>query len=224
MLLAAPAWAGIGVILQYSGVISAKAADGKLRVLQLRSEVDQGDTLFTEKDSYALVKFHDGGQLTLRPNSSIRLDAFQFDAAKPEKDNAVFSLLRGGFRALTGLIGKRNRDNYRMTTPSATIGIRGTHYGGLECRGADCAGLEGAKRPAEDGLYVDVVEGAIEVKNGGGTQVVGAGQFGMVPDAQSPLQFLPTDPGVRFAPPPGAKTAENNGPPRNQDMDCVVGP
>ena len=31
-------------------------------------------------------------------------------------------------RAITGLIGKRNRDNYRLTTTTATIGIRGSGF------------------------------------------------------------------------------------------------
>lgn len=227
LALCLPAWAGVGVLLQYSGVVSARSTDGKVRVLSLRSAVEQGDTLYTEKDSYALIKFNDGGQLTLRPLSSISLDAYQFEPDKPEKDNAVFHLLKGGFRAITGLLGKRSRNNYRMVTPSATIGIRGTHYGGLECHGADCAGLEGVKRPPGDGLFVDVVEGAIEVKNAGGSQTLGAGQYGVVPNSQTVMQLLPVPPaGVRFTPPPGGKSVEGNGPEgagRNKDMDCVVG-
>lgn len=225
LALCLPAWAGVGVLLQYSGVVSARSTDGKVRVLSLRSAVEQGDTLYTEKDSYALIKFNDGGQLTLRPLSSISLDAYQFEPAKPEKDNAVFHLLKGGFRAITGLLGKRSRENYRMVTPSATIGIRGTHYGGLECR-AECAGLEGAKRPATDGFYVDVVEGAVEVKNAGGSQVLGAGQAGVVQDAQTMLQLLPAPPaGVRFTPPPGGQKApESNGIGRQENADCIVAP
>ncbi len=51
---------------------------------------------------------------------------------------AFFSLLKGGFRSISGLIGKVNHDEYQVTTPVATIGIRGTDYLVVICD-ATCA-------------------------------------------------------------------------------------
>lgn len=42
--------------------------------------------------------------------------------------HAFFRLLKGGFRTVSGLIGKANPQDYRVSTPVATIGIRGTDY------------------------------------------------------------------------------------------------
>ena len=42
--------------------------------------------------------------------------------------HAFFSLLKGGFRTVSGLIGKINHEDYSVATPVATIGIRGTDY------------------------------------------------------------------------------------------------
>lgn len=48
---------------------------------------------------------------------------------------AFFRLVKGGFRSVSGLIGKLNREDYRVSTPVATIGIRGTSYSARICEG-----------------------------------------------------------------------------------------
>lgn len=54
---------------------------------------------------------------------------------------AFFRLVKGGFRSVSGLIGKLNREDYRVSTPVATIGIRGTSYSARICEG-DCEDRE----------------------------------------------------------------------------------
>jgi hypothetical protein len=117
-----------GTIAQLSGPLLAKKADGAVRVLSLRSEVESGDTLVTEKNTYALVKFVDNSEITLKPGTTFKVENFAFDAAKPDGDQASFSLVKGGLRSVTGLLGKRNKEKFSMKTPSATIGIRGTTF------------------------------------------------------------------------------------------------
>ncbi|MES2130689.1 MAG: FecR family protein [Pseudomonadota bacterium] len=118
----------VGSITNLSGPLMAKKADGVVKVLALRSEVEQGDTLVSEKNTYAQVKFIDNSEITLRPNSSFKVDNFSFDAGKPDGDNASFTLVKGGLRSVTGLLGKRNKEKFALKTPSATIGIRGTTF------------------------------------------------------------------------------------------------
>ncbi|USX28467.1 FecR family protein [Oxalobacteraceae bacterium OTU3CINTB1] len=117
-----------GTITQLSGPLLAKKADGAVRVLSLRSEVESGDTLMTEKNTYALVKFIDNSEITLKPGTTFKVENFAFDAGKPDGDQASFSLVKGGLRSVTGLLGKRNKEKFSMKTPSATIGIRGTTF------------------------------------------------------------------------------------------------
>ena len=128
-------WAGlamaaqvVGSITNLSGPLMARKADGVVKVLAMRSEVEQGDTLVSEKNTYAQVKFIDNSEITLRPNSSFKVDNFSFDAGKPDGDNASFTLVKGGLRSVTGLLGKRNKEKFALKTPSATIGIRGTTF------------------------------------------------------------------------------------------------
>lgn len=128
--LASPGWAAqvAGAIVQLSGPLLAKNADGAVRVLSMHSAVESGDTLLTEKKTYAMVKFIDNSEITLKPGTTFKVENFSYDAGKPDGDSAVFNLFKGGLRAVTGLLGKRNKEKFALKTPNATIGIRGTTF------------------------------------------------------------------------------------------------
>jgi hypothetical protein len=145
-LLAAEVAGQVGYM---SGVLVAQRADGTLKVMAPKSQVLEGDVLATSKNGYAQVKMNDGTQMTLRPESNLKIEAFQFKKDKPQADNAVFRLLKGGFRTVTGLIGKRgNPDAYRLRASSATIGIRGTDFTTRLCADKDCDGAAVPKAAA----------------------------------------------------------------------------
>jgi hypothetical protein len=130
LLATAFAWAGqvAGTVVHLSGPLMARKADGTVKVLALKSEVESGDTLVSEKNTYAQLRFIDNSEITLRPGTTFRIENFAYDAGKPEADSAAFSLVKGGLRSITGLLGKRNKEKFSMKTPSATIGIRGTTF------------------------------------------------------------------------------------------------
>jgi hypothetical protein len=117
-----------GTVVNLSGPLLAKKADGTVKVLSLKSEVEQGDMLISEKGTYARIKFVDNSEITLRPNTQFKIENFSYDEAKPEADNAFFTLIKGGLRSITGALGKRNREKVGINTPTATIGIRGTTF------------------------------------------------------------------------------------------------
>lgn len=125
-----PVWAGetAGTVTHLSGPLLAKKQDGTVKILAQKSVVEQGDTLVSEKNTYAQIKFIDKSEITLRPNSQLKIDSFSYDEAKPDGDGAVFNLIKGGLRAVTGLLGKRNSERVNFNTPTATIGIRGTIF------------------------------------------------------------------------------------------------
>ncbi len=131
-LLCLAAFAGAaqvaGTVMNLNGPLLAKKADGSAKILAVKSEVEQGDTLVTEKNTYALIKFIDNSEITLRPGTTFTVDKFTFDAGKADDDSASFTLIKGGLRSLTGLLGKRNKERFSMKTPAATIGIRGTTF------------------------------------------------------------------------------------------------
>lgn len=212
-----------GKITHLAGLLSATRTDGQKKLLGVDSTVSKGDLLTTEKDTYARIKFFDGSEMVLRPNSQLQIDDFRFNQADPEKNNMVLSMLKGGLRAITGLIGKRNPDSVRFGTPTSTIGIRGTHFGALFCQG-DCGGLQAAGGGAlPDGLHVDVVDGAIAVSNRAGEVVFNAGQFGFIRDASTLPTIVPREGGIRITIP--SSISRNNAVGRvgvGQSADCVA--
>ena len=117
-----------GSVINLSGPLLVKKPDGAVKVLSIKSEVQQGDTLISEKNTYARIKFLDSSEITLQPNTQFKIEKFAFDEAKPDRDNAFFTLLRGGLRSITGALGKRSHDKIIFNTPTATVGIRGTTF------------------------------------------------------------------------------------------------
>ena len=118
----------VGVVAHLSGPLLDRKADGSVKVLGLKSEVENGDTLVSEKNTYAQIRFVDNHEITLQPGTTFRIENFNYDAGKPEADSAAFNLVKGGLRSITGLLGKRNKERFSLKTPSATIGIRGTTF------------------------------------------------------------------------------------------------
>lgn len=185
-----------GEITHLSGTLSTQQADGTKKLLGVKSEVQEGDTLTTEAGTYARVKFADGGEVVLRPNSQLKIQSYSYNVAKPENDSIVLSMFKGGLRAITGLLGKRSRDKVSFQTATATIGIRGTNFGALLCQN-DCANVPTTSgRPPANGLHVDVTEGVIVVSNDKGRIEVNAGQFGFVADQDTPPTLVPPSEGV----------------------------
>ena len=232
MCVGAHAWAGqvAGTVMQLSGPLMAKKADGKVKILAIKSEVEQGDTLLTEKETYALIKLIDNSEITLKPNSSFVIEQFSYVAEQPDGDRAIFSLLKGGLRSVTGLLGKRNKERFEMKTPAATIGIRGTTFVATYVPPSAPAAPTVTPPPGgtrAPGLYVQVLDGLIHVTNPAGTQNFAAGQFGYTPNFRQPPVMLPVNPGIPFTPPPvfsssssGPGSAAGSGKPAA--IDCVV--
>jgi hypothetical protein len=138
-----------GKIGYMSGTLIAKRADGSVKVMGRNAEVKSGDMLETSGASFAQVLMNDGTKMTLRPNSNLKIEVFQFKKEAPKDDSAVFRLLKGGFRTVTGLVGKRgNPDAYKLKASTATIGIRGTDFTSRLCVNKDCNDEAPAAQPA----------------------------------------------------------------------------
>jgi len=203
MPLVAIAAGEAGTVMNVNGAVTAKGADGTLKVLAPKATVFSGDNLFTGKESYARIKFIDGAEIILRSNSNFKVENYNFDEKEPAKDSAGFNLLKGSLRALSGSIGKRgDPDSYGIKTPTATAGIRGTAFGLLFCKG-DCSEVPTPTgTPPEDGLHVDVEQGTVILKNGGGSLLLNAGQYGYVKDNNVVPATVPPEKAVPITLPP----------------------
>lgn len=218
-----PLWAAAGAVTQLSGTLSVQKPDGSIRILSQKSDITPGDVINTQRDSFAQIKFGDGAQVTLKSNTSVKIENFNFTQEEPQKDSFFYKLVKGGLRAVSGLVGKRgDPDAYKLGTETATIGIRGTTFGADDCTGASagqgpCSGLEAA-------VYVSVSDGEIIASNNAGSVNFLAGQFGVMDSIERRPRFLSTDPGLQFTPPASFVQSLTGGSSVNsgRSLECVV--
>jgi hypothetical protein len=160
------------------------------------------DTITTAEASRAQLLMLDGAKIAIRPNSRVRIDEFAFPSgatAAPGQaivttrdDRSVSSLLKGGFRTITGAIGKDHEESYEVRTPVGVLGIRGTSFAVLLCRG-DCGF---APEPMADGLYIGVTDGVVFFRNEHGEIEIRAGEFVFIPLVEQRPRRLQTPPAV----------------------------
>ncbi|MDH3713054.1 MAG: FecR family protein [Gammaproteobacteria bacterium] len=190
-----------GQIVITTSDLRASRDDGSERALGRRSVIYEGDTLITGENGIAQVRMVDGALLSLRRETRFKIEEFKYGDVRENEERGFFSLLRGGFRTITGAIGQVVKQAYRVSTPVATIGIRGTHYGLRLCTDGDCAS-EGVD---ENGLFGGVVDGSISSRNDAGSSNFANDEYFHVADVGSVADSLLAPPGVVFGsdlPPP----------------------
>jgi hypothetical protein len=122
-------YAAIAGRVQYvHGKVQLTTATGVTHAIRKGDAVNEGDTLISEPTASAQIRMEDGGMVAMRPDTRLKIDRFSFDGQQDGSERSFFSVVKGGFRAITGEIGKENKANYRITTPATTIGIRGTDH------------------------------------------------------------------------------------------------
>ncbi len=107
-------------------VVQATRAIGAAgsRMLVTRGPVYMGDTIRTGARGEAQIELADDTRLVVGPNSSMVVDSFVFDSKGKAKDVAL-NAVRGTFRFITG---SSRKSAYKIITPTATIGVRGTEF------------------------------------------------------------------------------------------------
>jgi len=129
------AFANTGNVNFAIGNITVTNANGNQRPLTKGTEIRSGDKVASGSDGRAQIRFSDGAFVSLQPNTEFNIREYRFNGAADGSESALFGLLKGAMRTVTGLVGRTNRDKYQIATPTATIGIRGT--GGLISIAAD---------------------------------------------------------------------------------------
>jgi len=115
-------------VLVAAGALAAVGHEGTRRLLATGGPLYAGDTLESGADAHAVLAFRDNTRVTVQPATRVRIDDFVYDPADPAEGRFLLTLVKGGLRAFTGLIGKINPKHAVYRTPTATIGIRGTGF------------------------------------------------------------------------------------------------
>jgi len=185
----------IGHIIYSTGEIQA-TNNGESRDLKRGSTIVEGDTIKSGSSTRSQLRMADGALIALRPNTEFSFEKYQYRENDDANNSSIFNLIKGGFRTISGLIGKKSKQNYRVKTTIATIGIRGTHYGLTLCQQNDCN--EGKNHDIKDGLYGSVIDGEITAANETGEYVFSNDEFFHVVSSKTEPRSLLRPPGVIF--------------------------
>ena len=147
--------------------------NGKLSPLKKGDTVQAGDTIVTGATSNAQLRMTDGAIIAIRSQTEFKINEYQFNGKADGSEKASLSLVKGGVRAVTGVIGRENRDNLKVDAVVATVGIRGTGFNIVYCQ-SSCTGAD--KALAKNGLYAGVFEGKVTVANQTNSGVYGVNE------------------------------------------------
>lgn len=126
-LAAAPAAiaAAVGEVTFAAGDARIEGATGKLA---RGAQVEVGQTVVTGVGGHVHIRFVDDAFVAVRPNSQLTVDDYQYDPANAAANRVKFTLRSGTGRLITGKAGQANKQGFRLNTPMAAIGVRGTDF------------------------------------------------------------------------------------------------
>lgn len=135
-LVASVAWASLPVRAETSivgrvslavGAIHRIAADGQRTPLKLGDTLRERDRIVTGADALAMIVFVDQARLALRPDTEVWIKAYRIDPSGVDTQLDL-ELLRGTVRQISGRAAQAQPDRFRLNTPIAAIGVRGTDF------------------------------------------------------------------------------------------------
>ena len=156
---------GVGKVLLSFGKNHAITAEGELRLLKRKSEIFDQETLQTGPRGRLQVRFSDDSMLSLKPNTRYAIQQYEFNKAAPTESKAFYKLIKGGMRTISGKIGKVDREDYKLETVVATIGIRGTEFEVLQ---------------NAEGMWLGVSDGKVFAESDQTSELIGSGGYAFV--------------------------------------------
>ncbi len=124
-----------GMVVASRGEVIAMSNGGS-RELKQGDFIYQNDEIMTSNRSFAVLQFVDGAKVTVRPDSTLIIEQYLY--AGNDNDEATLNLVSGGLRVITGAMAKTNPENYKVRTPVALMGVRGTEFSVYLCGDTVC--------------------------------------------------------------------------------------
>jgi hypothetical protein len=172
---------GAAVVQEFKGDVRAGTTPAQSKPVAPNQRVLSGTSVITAPGSRVTLRFDDGQVVALHENTEFRIAEFYYRPQEPTADRAVFVLLRGALRVVTGKLGKRNHDAFALQVPQAMLGIRGTDF------------MVAIFNPT----YLSVLKGTVAATNVAGTVAFGAQTFGSIATSSTlavsvPASVLPS--------------------------------
>ena len=130
---------GISVVHQHDGYRGVQ--------LQRGDPVYTGDRIETQSNGHVHLRFSDDALVSVRPNSRLKIQRYDYNPSKPSESTVKFELEEGVARAISGRAAEEARDRFRLNTPIAAIGVRGTDF-------VVSAGIEATRAKVNEGAII----------------------------------------------------------------------
>ena len=129
-LVGGAVWAAaapVGHVTLAVGEASRVTGAGKREALKLGDPLQEQDRIITGSDALLMIVFIDQGRLALRPDTELVIRSYRVDPSGADT-RLDFDLVRGTVRQISGQAARVQPERYRLNTPVAAIGVRGTDF------------------------------------------------------------------------------------------------
>lgn len=141
MILPAFAQDSTALLVASRGEVFAEYDEDR-RELTQGDAVEEKERILTGDKSFAVLQFIDGAKVTVRPNSVLDIKEYVYNGG--DENAATLSLVQGGLRVITGAMAKAEPESFKVETPVALMGVRGTEFSIVLCDDGTICQEEGA--------------------------------------------------------------------------------
>ncbi len=179
----------VGAVVESSGSVVAVDNRKISRKLLKGAPIYLGDKVITGEDGSVRMKMIDDAVLDLRCFSIMVIEQYDLETTTRR---SILNLLQGSLKKVSGKIGKMAEDVYQLKTPVASVGVRGTEYALRVFQSKGCGGTI----DADDGFYLEVIKGLVDVYNEAGKEVIAKGETAYVPLPKAVPKKVIIKPGI----------------------------
>ena len=157
----------IGRVDAVEGKVEVTRTNGVTERVEQNTDIFQGDIIVTHAGANIGISFVDDSIFSIGENGRMVVDEMVYD---PKTHDGLFntSILQGVFSFVSGQIAKSSPDAMTLTTPVASIGIRGTKVAGIAAQ----EGTENTLSLLPETVNGQQLVGEITVSNQGGSSVL----------------------------------------------------
>ncbi len=98
------------------------------RRIRIGAPIDAGDFVQTEPNGHVHIRFVDNALVSVRPDSRLEIVRYEYNRGNPAQSTVKFNLEEGVTRSISGDAATSARQRFRLNTPIAAIGVRGTDF------------------------------------------------------------------------------------------------
>lgn len=119
-----PAVGEVSLVLGRAWLVSASGRQAVAPGTEIRAT----DRIVTEANGHVHIRFVDQALVSVRPDSRLEIVQYDYNADQPAQSTIKLNLEEGITRAISGHGASSARDRFRLNTPIAAIGVRGTDF------------------------------------------------------------------------------------------------